>query len=103
MAASALHPTAKERVLNEGDPELLAFSELRETKLRRHDSDHGERALVEIDGAADYFWISAESAAPEILAENYEGRRAAFAVFEKKYAPRQWLFFEHREKLRRND
>ena len=47
------HPAAEERVLGEGDPDLLAFGETGKAKRRGHDPDHREGALVQVDGACD--------------------------------------------------
>ena len=56
-------PAAKERILSEWDPDVL-LGEEGNTETRRHNSDDGERTLIQSDRTSDYLRVRAESAEP---------------------------------------
>src|ERR1700693_3898535 len=103
MPSTSSHPASKEGVLNERDPDLWLTVDKRGAKARRHDSNDGERTLVEDHRASKDLWICSQAPAPQILAHDYDGRSAALAVLRKKNAPLEWLHIEKRKVLRRHD
>src|SRR5580704_6350507 len=103
MPSTSSHPASKEGVLNEGDPNLRLTANKRGAKARGHDSNDGERTLVENNRGSKDFWVSSHGPAPQILAHDYDGWGAALAVLRKKNAPLERLHIEERKMLRRHD
>src|ERR1700684_521418 len=103
MPSTSSHPASKERVLNERDPDLRITVDKRRAKARGHDSNDGERTFVEDNRTSKDLWICSQGAAPQILAQDYDGRSAALAVLRKKNAALERLHIENRKVLRRHD
>src|SRR5215469_5613955 len=89
MARAPRHPSPENRIVGCGNPKVLIADEDGRMKTGAHDSDHGERTLVEIDGAADEMRIGAEAAAPEFFADDHDGRGAGPASSGTKVRPRR--------------
>src|ERR1700722_10589690 len=97
MSAPARHPAAEKRILRQRDPQILLGVEDRNAKVRRHDYNHREWTLVEHDRTSDDFWIGCERAAPQVFADDYNGRSAFLAVVGEKNPSRERLHVEKRK------
>src|SRR6202044_2606280 len=103
MPSASSHPTSKEGVLNERDPDLRLTVDKRRAKARGHDSNDGERTLVEDNRASKDLGVCFQGPAPQILAQNNDGRGPLLAVLREKNAPLEWLRVEKRKVLRRHN
>src|ERR1700723_1305123 len=103
MRSALRHEGAKERILNQGNPDVLFRVEKRSAKSGRNDSNDGERMLVQINGTSGDLRICSEATAPQIFAQKRHGRCTLLAVRGGKDAPRQWLHIQKGKKLRRHD
>src|SRR5580700_11828369 len=91
MRPALRHQGAKERVLNERDPDFLLGVEKRSAKSGRYDSNDGKRTFVQVNRSSDDFGICSEATPPQIFAHESHGRGTLVAVLGEEDASRQWL------------
>src|SRR5215469_5754102 len=95
----ARHPAGKERILDQRNPQQIRLIEKRTAKFDGHDTNHGERAHVEINRASDDVWIASELTAPHTLAKNDDRRSATLAIARKQDATEQGLSAKDAEEV----
>src|SRR5712692_5338563 len=103
MRSALRHEGAKERVLNERDPDFLLGVEKRSAKGGRYDSNDRERTFVQVNRSSGDLGICTEPAPPQIFAHESHGRRTLFAVLGEKDASCQGLNIKKCKELRSHD
>src|SRR5258708_23845116 len=103
MRSALRHEGAKDRVLNERNPDFLLGVEKGGAKGGGYDSNHSEWTFVQVNRSSGDLGICTEPTPPQIFAHESHARSTLLAVLGEKDASRQWLNIQKCKELRSHD